>query len=110
MPHAPIPEGSTVHERYADRYGRDQSVAMAVARDVCGHELAESGYTTRVQAERLVTGYTIAVASPSSYPEMRDGAGFDVVTREATESGELVRYGCEALRGRVAEESCHCLA
>lgn len=59
MPHAPIPEETTIHERYADRYSRDQSVAMAVATEVCGHALAESGYTTRAQAERLVTGLNL---------------------------------------------------
>ena len=54
MPDSSPVEETTIHERYADRYGRDQSVAMAVAMDVCGHELAESGYTTLVQAERLI--------------------------------------------------------
>jgi ubiquinone/menaquinone biosynthesis C-methylase UbiE len=49
-----------IHERYADRYRRDQSVARAVASDVCGHELAESGYTTRAQADRLVSALKLS--------------------------------------------------
>ena len=51
-----------VHERYADRYARDQSVAMSVAAEVCGHELAESGYTTRIQVDRLVSELELGIS------------------------------------------------
>ena len=77
MTAVPNNEEATVLELYADRYGRDQSVAMAVAREVCGHELAESGYTTRAQAEHLA--FALELSGSPMVLDLGSGRGWPAV-------------------------------